>query len=210
MAYARFNLQTDLPWRDYRSSDLTPAVILRDGGPYEITRRAIRSLAPRKWIWSLPYRTNIASASDERQAIDAFLVVARKFSVTPFLVHDPKDPFQTVLNIGTGDGAATVFYFPTTRTLENFRHFPFDDATTLAYKAGVLVATGNRTIDTDARKVTFAAAPAMAAAVTISYDFYRLALFVGDSLDWQSPGPGYTRVASAMPEFEEIIRDGSG
>lgn len=213
MAFARFELsgQLDLPERTYRVADRSNIVILRDGGPQEITRRQVENLPKRRWTWDMVNRSDLASTSDQRQAADDFLVKSRKFGITPFLVHDPKDPRQVDYALGTGTGAQTVFPFPTTRTSEVFRHYPFDDASVLVYPAlatvtkvdGVVVA--GRTIQTDARTVTFSVAPGGGLAVTISYDFYRLALFVGDEMEWEKPSSIH---ASASPEFEEILRDG--
>lgn len=211
MSFARFELsQTDIPWRDYSVSDESVAVILRSGGPTEIMRRQVRNHPRRRWRWSMPNRTNVSLSTDQRHLIDAFLVTARLFSITPFLLHDPKDCRQTAVSVGTGDNVTTVFALPTSRSSAYFPHYPFDSSSVLT---GITAATVvkvdggavSATVQTDARTVTLAsAASTLGKAITVDYDFYRLCLFVGDSMDWSHPFSGH---ANTMPEFEEIIRD---
>lgn len=205
MVWAKFNLQTDIPWRTYEVADESHVRTLKDGGPFEVTRIKFRHLPVRMYKWEMPWRTNIQSTSDQRQAIDAFIRDARAYAYEPFLVADPKDPKQTGVALGTANGVLTTFSLSTTRTSEIFRQYPFDAASTVVYDNGVAVATGDRTISTDGRSVTFSVAPTNLHVITVDYYFYRLVMFEGDVMSWSAPSPTY---ADSTITLREIIRDG--
>lgn len=95
--------------------------------------------------------------------------LARQGSYDPFLVkcHHAAHKTQTLEAVGTGDGSTTAFAL-------DMRYI--DESTLLVYKAGVLqtltthyTVSGNNT----APIVTFVAAPAGAAAITATYDYYH-------------------------------------
>lgn len=145
-------------------------------------------------------------SGDDRTTINAFFLTGRQLGAQAFLIRDPKDVRQTALNIGTGDGVETVFYLPTTASNAAYPHFPYDDSTTVAYVDGVAIATANRTIDTDLRKVTFSSPPANTKPVTLSYDFYRLAMFESPSLEW-TKGDSVSIWTEVAPSIVEIVRE---
>lgn len=178
-------------------ADRVPVRFLYDDGPYDVVAKPVDVAVARRWKFVLPLD------NDERAAVLEFLRDDLSFGTEPFLFMDGRDVQETALALGTGDGVATVFALPTTRSSLAYGHYPLNDASTVVKVAGTPVATGDRTIQVDARTVTLLSPPTLGQAVTLDYNYYRLCRIVQDSIDWK----GITSVwQTSEIEVEEVLR----
>jgi hypothetical protein len=100
-------------------------------------------------------------------------LLARGVLRDAFLIEDPRDPVRELvaLDPAVGDGARVTFSLPTAEASPDFRWYP-KQGSVVGYVAGVAVALVS--VNTDARTVTFAAPPAIAASVAVTYRGLRL------------------------------------
>lgn len=174
-----------------------PALHLYDEGPAEVVSVLLDVAVPRRWQFTLP----IDNA--ERKQVYDFIRDTLAMGTLPFLFRDGRDPKIIGEAVGTGTGAQTVFPLTTTRSAGAYGRYWLDDASTVLYKAGVAVATGDRTIGVDTRKVTFAVAPALAAAVTADYYYSRLCRIVNAPLVYQPSSSIWQQTSLTV---EEVFR----
>ena len=161
MAYA---IWPGSPWIPYAYEPVRAVEEIRNGGPAFVRTVAVSSRERR--IYSLPEQLD----ETDRDAIDAF-VRARGVTRDRFLFEDPHEVARTAVALGTGDGSTTVFSLPTTPTDPDAGFYPKQG--TLVGKVDGVVATVT-SYDTDARTVTFAAAPANGKPVTCDFTGLRL------------------------------------
>lgn len=163
------------PIHPYGYEDDRPVVVARMAGGASEQRATTASRKLRRY--TLRFRTTAAT----RLALDAFFE-ARGYTAESFLWKDLKDYSRTgiTLSPATGNGVATVFTIPTTGMYGG--DYPIDQAGTLLKVAGVSV---TRTVQTDARTLTAAAAPG-ASAITADYEFYKRVRLAGP-YSWSEP-----------------------
>lgn len=164
----------ELPWIQVGWRDDLPVMLLRDGGPEEVVAEQLAPLAARRWRW--PFEMS----APQRQAVDAFLVQARKLGTEAFYILDPHDAQRTAIALGTGNGAQVIWPLPSTLASEYRRDFPVDEAATLLKVNGVSV---TRTVQVDARTLTAAVAPGVGTTVTADYRAYRK-VRIASPIDW--------------------------
>ncbi len=198
MAYAVFNDgATDgrEPWVDYEFTD-EPFVEVLDGkGPGQSERVEIFSCPRRRYRWPA------GLTEPQRVAWEAFLL-ARGIVRDAFLIEDPRDPVRelVVLEPAVGDGARVTFSLPTIESSQDFRWYPKQGSVT-GYVAGAPAAIVS--VDTDARTVTFGAAPGVGAAVKATYRGLRL-VRLSEPPSFQGATKRYGQYELAL---EEILRD---
>ncbi len=130
---------------------------------------------------------------DELRTLAGFFLAAQGAYGT-FLFADPSDNVVTNQSIATGDGATTAF--PIVRSFGAFAE-PLSAAinetgnTLLVYVNGVLQTSG---VSTSSRfgfanladTITFAAAPAVGAAIAASFSYYFLCHFSDDAMTFEN------------------------
>ncbi len=169
MAYAVFNDgATDgrEPWVDYEFVDEPFVEDLGEKAPGRTERVELFACTRRRYRWP----AGLTEA--QRVAWEAFLQ-ARGILRDAFLIEDPRDPVRELVALepSVGDGARVTFSLPTAEASPDFRWYP-KPGTVVAYVNGCAAAAAS--VDTDARKVTFAAAPGVGAAVAATYRGLRL------------------------------------
>lgn len=139
-----------------------------------------------KMKWSLRIG---ALTTAERATLNGFLRTVRK---TPFLFFDLQDCVVTGEQIGTGDGAVTVFYLDR----QNIK-----DASYTFYSNGAALVEGtDYTLGQDNGLLTFMVAPAAGAAITGSYSWYWKTWNPGDS--WKDTTNSATAHAAELTILE--------
>lgn len=178
---------TYVPLHPYGYGDDRPVVVARMSGGAE--QRAA-SLSRKLRAYTLRFRTTAAN----RLAIDAFFE-ARGYQAESFLWKDLKDYARTGISPtpSTGNGVATVFTIPKTGT--HGGDYPIDDANALLKVAGSPV---TKTVQTDARTMTAAAAPG-ASAITMDYHFYKRVRLAG-AYEWSEPVYGVFEATLRLAE----------
>jgi len=198
VAYAVFNDgATDgrEPWVDYEFTDEPFVEVLEEKGPGR-TERVELFACPRRH-----YRWPAGLTELQRVAWEAFLL-ARGHLRDAFLIEDPRDPVRELVTLepAVGDGARVTFSLPTSEASQDFRWYPKQGSVT-GYVAGAAVALAN--VDTDARTVTFAVAPAIVAALAVTYRGLRLVRL--------SVPPSFQGVTKRYGQYElamdEMLRD---
>lgn len=181
--------------RDYTWQDVPHVGTWKRKGPNQVTAVRLSRRTKRVWSWTIP------TDEPQRASLQAFLLALDWIRV-PFLLRDPRDGMRRVtLEPAVGDGALVTFALPTVETSEDFRFYPANDGSASGFVAGLpknISATG-----TDARTVTFSAAPAGAASVEVLYRPLRLVRLVAPA-QFQSVNQLFS-----MPtlSIEEIVRD---
>ena len=198
MAFAVFNDgATDgrEPWVDYEFVDEPFVEDLGEKAPGRTERVEIFACARRRYRWP----SGLTEA--QRVAWEAFLQ-ARGILRDAFLIEDPRDPMREVVALepAVGDGARVTFSLPTAEASPDFRWYP-KQGTARGYVSGVGAAVAS--VGTDARSVTFAAAPGGGAAVAATYRGLRL-VRLAEPPSFQ----GVTkRFGQYDLELEECLRD---
>lgn len=169
MAYAVFNDgATDgrEPWVDYEFTDEPYVEDLGEKAPGRSERVELFACSRRRYRWPA------GLTEPQRVAWEAFLS-AHGIVRDAFLVEDPRDPVRELVALepAVGDGARVTFSLPTAEASPDYRWYP-KPGTVVGYVSGVAVAVAS--VDTDARTVTFAAAPGVGAAVNATYRGLRL------------------------------------
>ncbi len=104
------------------------------------------------------------------------------------------------LEPAVGDGARATFSLPTAEASPDYRWYP-KQGTVVGYVNGVAVAVAS--VDTDARTVTFAAAPGVGAAVNATHRGLRLVRL--------AEPPTFQGVTKRYGQYElgieEVLRD---
>jgi hypothetical protein len=119
-----------------------------------------------------------------------------------FLVEDPRDPLRELVALepAVGDGARVTFSLPTAEASPDFRWYP-KQGTVVGYVNGV--GTAVVSVGTDARTITFAAAPGVGATVKGTYRGLRLVRL--------SDPPSFQGVTKRFGQYElaleEVLRD---
>lgn len=182
-------------FREYSYVDRPLVATWRRKAAGRFTAVALHDFVLRAWKWELGFD------EDQRRSWAAFLLALGWVRV-PFLLRDPRDPIRTTtLEPTVGDGARVVFSLPTAEAHADYLFFPQND---LAVSYG-LEGTTQRAlsaIGTDARTVTFAAAPG-ASAVSLVYQPLRLVRLVLPP-EIMSTHQVYSR---ASCELEQLARD---
>lgn len=177
----------EIPWVTYGYRDDFPVEVVRERGPFWSDRYALADISVR--TYTLPFwRT-----TSERSAFDAFFR-ARLQTWEAFLFEDPKDAPQTGVSLGTGNGSTTTFSLPTTG--EQRRHYP-KQGSVVVRVAGSPVTVSS--VDTDARTVTLASAPALSAAVEADYTGLRL-VRLADPYEWSAADVGWWQTSLTLIE----------
>jgi hypothetical protein len=134
-------------------------------------------------------------------AWEAFLL-ARGIIRDAFLIEDPRDSVRELVALepAVGDGARVTFSLPTAEASPDFRWYPKQGSVT-GYVNGALATVAS--IDADARSVTFAAPPAIGAAVKASYRGLRL-VRLADPGTFQGVTKRFGRYELAL---EEVLRE---
>lgn len=170
MAYAVYNDgATDgrEPWVDYEFVDEPFVEDLGENGPGRTERVELFACTRRRYRWPA------GLTESQRLAWEAFLQ-ARGILREAFLIEDPRDPLRELVALepAVGDGARVAFSLPTVESSPDYRWYP-KQGTVVGYVNGVASALAS--VDTDARTVTFAVAPAVGATVAATYRGLRLA-----------------------------------
>lgn len=153
-------------FREYAFTDRPLVHAWRRKGPGVVTATQLSPLVLRSWRWELGFD------EDQRRSWQAFLE-ALGWIRSPFLLRDPRDPVRTTsLEPAVGDGVTTVFSLPTSPAHADYALYPQADLS-VAYGLAGASPVALSAIDTDARTVTFAAAPG-AVAVSLVYRPLRL------------------------------------
>lgn len=198
MAYAVFNDgATDgrEPWVDYEFTDEPFVEVLGEKAPGQTERVELFACPRRRYRW--PAGLNEA----QRAAWEEFLRL-RGIQCDAFLVEDPRDPLRELVALepAVGDGARVTFSLPTAEGSPEFRWFP-KQGTVVGYVNGVAAAVAS--VDTDARTITFAAAPGSGATVEATYRGLRLVRL--------SEPPSFQGVTKRFGQYElaleEVLRD---
>ncbi|MBL9087354.1 MAG: DUF2460 domain-containing protein [Planctomycetia bacterium] len=198
MAYAVFNDgATDgrEPWVDYEFVDEPFVEDLGEKEPGRTERVELFACTRRRYRWP----AGLTEA--QRVEWEAFLQ-ARGILRDAFLVEDPRDPVRELVTLdpAVGDGARVTFSLPTSETSPDFRWYP-KQGTVAGYVNGLAVAVAS--VDTDARTVTFAAAPGGGAAVMATYKGLRL-VRIAEPPTFQGVTKRFGRYEVAL---EEVLRD---
>jgi hypothetical protein len=182
------------PLREYGWTDRPLVALWKRKGPFHIQALELSPRTSRLWTW--PILTDEA----QRVSLQAFFQQLA-WTRVPFLVRDPRDGARRVtLEPGVGNGAIVTFSLPTPESSEDFRFYPANLGTTLALLGGATPTAV--TVNTDARTVTFAAAPG-AVSVELVYTPLRLARLVAPA-EWASMSQVFSRPTL---QIEEILRD---
>jgi hypothetical protein len=198
MPYAVFNDgATDgrEPWVDYEFTDEPFVEVLGEKAPGQAERVELFACPRRRYRWP-------AGLTDaQREAWEAFLQAAG-IQREVFLVQDPRDTVRELVALepAVGDGARVTFSLPTDEASPDFRWYP-KQGSVVAYVGGVEAPLAS--VDTDARTVTFAAAPAPAAAVAASYRGLRL-VHIAESPTFKGQTKRFGRYELVL---EEVLRD---
>lgn len=198
MTYAVFNDgATDgrEPWVDYEFTDEPFVEVLGEKAPGQTERVELFACSRRRYRW--PGGLNEA----QRAAWEAFLQ-ARGIQRDAFLVEDPRDPVRELVALepAVGDGARTTFSLPTVEASPDFRWYP-KQGSVAGYAGGGAAAVAS--VDTDARTITFAAAPGVGATVRATYRGLRL-VRLSEPATVQGATKRYGRYELAI---EEVLRD---
>jgi len=198
MAFAVFNDgATDgrEPWVDYEFSDEPFVEVLDGNGPGQSERVELFACPRRRYRWPG------GLTEPQRVAWEAFLA-AHGIVRDAFLIEDPRDPVRELVALepAVGDGARVTFSLPTADASPDFRWYP-KQGTVHGYVNGVVAAIAS--VDTDARTVTFAAAPGAGVTVKATYRGLRLV-----RLTEPTTYKGVTkRYGQHELELGEVIRD---
>lgn len=198
MAYAVFNDgATDgrEPWVDYEFVDEPFVEDLGEQAPGRTERVELFACTRRRYRWP----AGLTEA--QRVTWEAFLQ-ARGILRDAFLIEDPRDPVRELVALepAVGDGARVTFSLPTADASPDFRWYP-KQGSVAGFVNGVVAAIAS--VDTDARTVTFAAAPGAGATVKATYGGLRL-VRLSDPTTFQGVTKRYGRYELAL---EELLRD---
>lgn len=183
------------PLRDYSWQDVPLMASWKRKGPLHVQAIELSPRTRRVWTWP------ILTDEVQRASLQAFFQTLGWMRI-PFLLRDPRDGMrQVTLEPAVGDGATVVFSLPTSESSEDFRFYPADDGSASGYVAGAPKAIAST--QTDARTVTFAAAPAGAASVAVLYRPLRLVRLAAPA-DWSSLSQVLSRPTLSL---EEVVRD---
>jgi len=183
------------PWVDYEFTDEPFVEVLEEKGPGRTERVELFACSRRHYRWPA------GLTEPQRAAWEAFLLV-RGYLRDAFLIEDPRDPVRELVALepAVGDGARVTFSLPTAEASPDFRWYPKQGAV-VGYVAGAPVAIAS--VNTDARTVTFAAPPALAAGVAVTYRGLRLMRLSGP--------PSFQGVTKRFGQYElaleEVVRD---
>lgn len=178
---------TWVPLHPYGSGDSRPTVVARMSGGGE-QRASVLSRELRRYEMRFRVTTTV------KQAIAAFFT-ARGQTLESFLFKDLKDYARTGVtpSPATGNGVATVFTLPLTGTYAG--DYPIDDGNAILKAGGSPV---TKTVQTDARTMTAAAAPG-ASAITMDYHYYRR-VRLESAFAWSEPIYGVWEASFALVE----------
>jgi hypothetical protein len=198
VAYAVFNDgATDgrEPWVDYEFVDEPFVEDLGESAPGRTERVELFSCTRRRYRWPA------GLTEVQRVAWEAFLQ-ARGILREAFLIEDPRDPVRKLVALepSVGDGGRVTFSLPTSDASPDFRWYPKQGAVA-GYVNGV--AAGLASVDTDARTVTFPAAPLVGATVAATYRGLRL-VRLSEAPAFQGVTKRYGRYELAI---EEVVRE---
>lgn len=173
-------------WVGYSWRDEQLVEVLVGDGPFGSRRVAVHDLARRMYRWPAG-----VGALQLDEWLDFFRTL--RWQRDPFLIQDPRDPERELVTLepAIGDASRTTFSLPTVETSEEFRFFP-KQGSAKGYVNGAAVSLHATTpVDTDARAITFAAAPGVGQSVKASYVGLRLVRL----------GEGAVELASATKRF---------
>ena len=198
MAYAVFNDGTTdgrEPWVDYEFVDEPFVEDLGEKAPGRTERVELFACTRRRYRWP----AGLTEA--QRVAWEAFLQ-ARGILREAFLIEDPRDPVRDLVALEppVGDGARVTFSLPTAEASPDHRWYP-KQGTVVGYVNGLAAALAS--VDTDARTVTFAAAPGVGATVKATYRGLRL-VRLAEPPSFQGVTKRYGQYEFAL---EEVLRD---
>lgn len=179
------------PLAGYTYGEDTPHVVFMDGAVGQTVRRRIGPTLRR-------YNLSIALTNSERVTLDAFLR-AREHMGTAFYWTDPADHARTAVALGAGNGVKTVFSLPSGETLLDY---PINDANAILKVNGTPV---SRTVQTDARTITAAVAPAGGTTVTCDYHYCRI-VRLGAPLEWTVETGNFSMNTTSL-ELIEVFED---
>ena len=194
MAYAVFNDgATDgrEPWVDYEFTDEPFVEVLEEKRPGR-TERVELFACPRRH-----YRWPAGLTEPQRVAWETFLL-SRGYLRDAFLIEDPRDPVRVLVTLepAVGDGARVAFSLPTNEESQDFRWYP-KQGSVVGYVNGAVVAVAS--MDTDARTVTFAAAPGVGATVNATYRGLRLVRL--------AEPPSFQGVTKRFGQYELVLEE---
>lgn len=183
------------PWVDYEFIDEPYVEDLGEKAPGRGERVELFACTRRRYRWPA------GLTEPQRVAWEAF-IQARGIVRDAFLVEDPRDPVRELVALepSVGDGARVTFSLPTGDAIPDFRWYP-KQGTVVGYVNGVAAALAS--VDTDARTVTFAAAPGGGATVAATYRGLRLVRLV-DPPTFQGVTKRFGRYELAI---DEVLRD---
>lgn len=182
-------------YREYSWVDEPAVATWRRKGRGQVTALALSDVVLRRWRWEL------GMDEDQRRSWAAFLE-ALGWIRAPFLLRDPRDGVRTTtLEPAVGDGVTTVFSLPTSEAHADFGFYPQNDLA-VAYGLEGSTPRALSAIGTDARTVTFAAAPG-ASAVFLVYRPLRLVRLVLPP----ELASSHQVFARASCELEQLARD---
>lgn len=141
------------------------------------------------------WQLDILATDAGKRTLDDFYV-ARKGATESFLFEPPRDKHRTGVSLGIAGAAQTVFPLPTAG--KEAGDYPQDNAAAVLYDDGSPIA---QTVQTDARTMTAAVAPANGSVMTADYDRYERVRFAAESgLPWQSVAPNVWRMRLELIE----------
>jgi hypothetical protein len=178
------------PDLDWSFEAIDPVEILRMA-PMPLEQRV--SLAPREFRrYQLPLSVNKTT----KEAIEAFLL-ARRSAAEAFFFREPLNGWchEAGISLGTGDGIETTFALPTTGNFVGF--YPIDNANLVGKVDGSPATVAS--VQTEARTITFSAAPGNTLAVTLDCDFYRL-VRLEERFEFVSVAPDFWRAVAPLSE----------
>lgn len=170
---------TETPDIAFTSIDARATSVLKYAGRGREQRATLEPIGRRRY--GLPFKRT----ASEMATFNAFFL-ARGGIVEPFYFQDPKDSFQTAIDLGTSIASQTEFFLPTTG--EDQRWYPIDNASLVVKDDGVPVSVAS--VDTDARSVTLSAVPTVGSVMTLDCNAYRLVRLVAP-FEWRGLAPDF-------------------
>lgn len=177
----------------YSFVDSRPVGKWKRGGYGRVTTVPLAAFDLRRYTW------NVGTSEALRRAWSAFFQ-AVGWERTSFFLQDPRDPVRSALSPTAGTGALTTFPLPTSIADADYPFFPANDGSAYAVVGGVIFNAAS--VDQDARTITLAAAPGVAA-VTLVYQPLRLVI-----LEAPAEVQSIARVlVAAAFELQQLSRD---
>lgn len=136
-----------------------------------------------KYLFTLKYELLRANAIAEKQALEGFFN-ARRGSFDDFLILDPKDNACTDQQFAIGDGATKTFRLTRSLIAGGLQEPIYGVYNAPVIKNNGVVQSGSYTIDVNAGKVTYAAAPANGVALSWSGNYYWRVRFSKDETEF--------------------------